>query len=61
MNEQPRMVSATVTVEIDGKQRMFSSTIFALAGQEGFMLDTCWAHTRKEAMEALEKNEQQKR
>jgi len=46
-------VTASLTLMINKEPQTFTSTVVAPKGQEGIMLDMAWAHTRRQAEEAL--------
>lgn len=54
------MVSATITIEVErGVPRSFASTVTAMPGHEGIMLEMCWEHTRQQVERALKAIKQQ--
>jgi hypothetical protein len=58
---EPIMVSATITIEIErGVPRSFASTVTAMPGHEGIMLEMCWEHTRQQVERALKEIKQNK-
>lgn len=48
------MVSATVTITIDGVTTTFSSSIAGKAGQESLMLDIAWRQAMKQFNEEMD-------